>query len=167
MKKKDPRRITRFYSGATAIVAFVTQPIPALDELIVIPIHYTLCLRLARARGVPAKSLPWKQIRKIVWYGAGARLVANFSLGLVPLVGMFSNAITAIALTEFLGGYIDDALAHPEIPPPEVTMQGLKELFTTALRRHAEKKAASKATPATPEAAPSASPAGTPVGAGA
>ena len=160
MKKKDPRRITRFYSGATAVVAFVTQPIPALDELIVIPIHYALCVRLARARGVPTKALPWKQIRKIVWYGAAARLVANFSLGLVPLLGMFSNAITAIALTEFLGRYIDDALAHPETPPPEVTMDGLKALFTTALRRHAEKKGATAdtAAPTTAEAPAGAAP---------
>lgn len=143
VKNKDPRRITMFYSGASAVASFVTQPIPALDEIIVIPLHYALCLRLARARGVKMKALPWKQIRKIIWYGAGARLVANFSLGLVPVVGMFSNAITAIALTEFLGRYIDDALAHPDTPPPDVTMAGLKTLFANALRRHAEKGTAS------------------------
>jgi uncharacterized protein (DUF697 family) len=135
-----PSRITNFYSGASAVVAFVTQPVPALDELVVVPIHYRLCTRLARERGVPKKDLPWKQIRKIIWYGAGARLAANLSLGLVPVVGMFSNAVTAIALTEFLGHYIDHALANPGVPPPEVTMEGMKALFADALRRHAEKK---------------------------
>jgi uncharacterized protein (DUF697 family) len=140
MANKDPRRITMFYSGASAVVSFVTQPIPALDELIVIPIHYALCLRLARARGVKMKALPWTQIRKIIWYGAGARLVTNFSLGLVPVVGMFSNAVTAIVLTEFLGRYIDDALANPSAPAPDVTMESLKTLFAAALRRHAEKE---------------------------
>ncbi|HWZ88817.1 MAG TPA: hypothetical protein VNW92_08200 [Polyangiaceae bacterium] len=128
-----------FYSGASAVVSFVTQPIPALDELIVIPIHYVLCLRLAHARSVKMKELPWLQIRKIIWYGAGARLVTNFSLGLVPVVGMFSNAITAIVLTEFLGRYIDDVLANPSTPAPDVTMESLKTLFAAALRRHAEK----------------------------
>jgi uncharacterized protein (DUF697 family) len=135
----NPSRTTNFYSGVSAVAAFVTQPIPALDELVVVPIHYRLCSRLARERGIPKKDLPWKQIRKIIWYGAGARLAANFSLGLVPVVGMFSNAITAIALTEFLGRYIDQALANPEAVPPEVTMEGLKQLFAEALRRHAAK----------------------------
>jgi uncharacterized protein (DUF697 family) len=139
--KPEARRITRFYSGASAVAAFVTQPVPALDELVVVPIHYSLCSRLAKLRGVKRKDLPWKQIRKIIWYGAGARLVANFSLGLVPVVGMFANAVTAIALTEFLGAYIDDALANPEKPPKEITMEGLKQLFANALRRHAESKA--------------------------
>jgi uncharacterized protein (DUF697 family) len=136
--KPETRRVTNFHAGASAIAAFVSQPIPALDELIVVPIHYSLCLRVAKKRGVPAKKLPWKQIRKIIWYGAGARLVANFSLGLVPVVGMFANAVTAIALTEFLGQYLDDALSNPDAPPKEVTMEGLKALFAAALRRHAD-----------------------------
>jgi uncharacterized protein (DUF697 family) len=143
-------RITTFYSGASAVVAFVTQPVPALDELIVVPIHYRLCTRLAREHGVAKKDLPWKQIRKIIWYGAGARLVGNFSLGIVPVVGMFSNAITAIALTEFLAEYVEQALAKPGTPPPEVTMEGLKALFSEALRRHAEKKAKRDAPPDSP-----------------
>jgi uncharacterized protein (DUF697 family) len=158
--KSESRRITAIYSGASAVVAFVTQPVPALDELVVVPIHYRLCSRIAKARGVKKKDLPWKQIRKIIWYGAAARLVANFSLGLVPVVGMFANAVTAIALTEFLGHYIDDTLAHPEVPPKEITMEGLKTLFADALRRHADTSSngteTSAAADATPPPAPGA-----------
>ncbi len=131
------RRITNIYSGVSAVAAFVTQPIPMLDELIVVPIHYALCVKLARSRNFSILKLPWKPIKKIIWYGAAARLVGNFSLGLVPIVGMFSNAITAIALTEYLARYLDEAIANPDRPPPEVTMDGLKELFTNALKKKA------------------------------
>lgn len=141
------RKITNRLSGVSAVAAFVTQPVPALDELIVVPIHYWLCVRIARARGVSILKLPWTNLKKIIWYGAAARLVANFSLGLVPVVGMFSNAITAIALTEYLGRYLDDVIANPDRPPPEITMEALKELFKDAIAKkqaeHDAKKGAS------------------------
>ena len=144
------RRLTNVYSSVSAVAAFVTQPIPAMDELIVVPIHYALCVKVARTRGVSILKLPWRPIKKIIWYGAAARLVANFSLGLVPVVGMFSNAITAIALTEFLGRYLDDVIEHPDRAPPEVSMESLKELFTNALKKkasgNADEQAAGEAT---------------------
>jgi uncharacterized protein (DUF697 family) len=142
------RKITNRLSGVSAVAAFVSQPVPALDELIVVPIHYWLCVRIARARGVSILKLPWPQLKKIIWYGAAARLVANFSLGLVPVVGMFSNAITAIALTEYLGRYLDDVIANPDREPPEITMDALKELFKNALEKKAAEQRAKKGDPA-------------------
>ena len=141
----DPkrRRLTNRCSGVAAVVAFVTQPIPGGDELIVVPVHYWLVARMAKGRGARLRDMPWRSIQKIIWYGAGARLVANFSLGLVPVVGAFSNSITAIALTEFLARWLDVYIANPDQPPPEVTMDGLKRVFADAL----EKK------PTAPEAA--------------
>jgi len=129
------RRITNRYSGVAAVTAFFTQPIPGGDELIVVPIQYALAVRLARARGFSVLKLPWRSIQKVIWYGAGARLVVNFSLGLVPVLGAFSNSITAIALTEYLARWLDEVMEHPDRPPPEVTMDGLKELFTNALKK--------------------------------
>jgi uncharacterized protein (DUF697 family) len=134
MERKS-RRITNRASGVAAVVSFFTQPIPAADELLVVGIHYYLVVRLARSRGVSVFALPWRSLQRIVWYGAGARLVANFSIGLVPVVGMFSNAITAIALTEYLARWLDDFMLHPDTPPTEVTMDGLKQLFANALRK--------------------------------
>ncbi|HEY3819921.1 MAG TPA: hypothetical protein VGL81_22305 [Polyangiaceae bacterium] len=135
MERKS-RRITNRASGVAAVVSFFTQPIPAADELLVVGIHYYLVVRLARSRGVSVLKLPWRSLQRIVWYGAGARLVANFSIGLVPIVGMFSNAITAVALTEFLARWLDEYILHPETPPPEVTMAGLKDLFASRKARH-------------------------------
>lgn len=132
---KKARRLTNRYSGATAVIAFVTQPIPAGDELAVIPMHYWFAARMAKVRGARRRDLPWKSVQKIIWYGAGARLVANFSLGLVPVVGAFSNAVTAIALTEFLGRWVDAYLSNPDEPPPDVTMEGLKRLFSDAVSK--------------------------------
>jgi uncharacterized protein (DUF697 family) len=141
MEEKS-RRLTNRASVIAAVAAFIAQPIPAGDELIVVPIHYWLAKRIAKARGVDPKSLPWKSIRKIVWYGAAARLVANFSIGLVPIAGSLANSVTAIALTEFLGQWLDAYLETPHVPPAEVTMAGLKRIFTQAL---AKKKAGQEA----------------------
>jgi hypothetical protein len=48
---------------------------------------------------------------------------------------MFSNALTAIALTEYLARWLDEYLLHPDHPPPEVTLDGLKDLFARALKK--------------------------------
>ncbi len=133
--EKRTRRITNVYSGVAAVASFVAQPVPAADELIVVPIHYWLCVRLARARKVSIFKLPWRSIQRIIWYGAAARLVVNFSLGLVPVVGAFSNAVTAIALTEFLSRYLDEAFEHPDRPPPDISMESMRTLFERAIKK--------------------------------
>ncbi len=120
------RRMTNKYSVITAVTSFVTQPIPGADELIVVPIHYYFSVSLTRARGAPLLGAPWLQVSKIIWGGAAVRLFANFTLGLVPVAGLFSNAITAVALTELLGRYLDGALSS-SAPPPPVSMRTLRD----------------------------------------
>lgn len=120
------RRMTNKYSAITAVASFVTQPIPGADELIVVPIHYYFSVSLTRERGAPLLSAPWLQVSKIIWGGAAVRLFANFTLGLVPVAGLFSNAITAIALTELLGRYLDGALSNPA-PPPPVSLRTIRD----------------------------------------
>jgi uncharacterized protein (DUF697 family) len=139
------RRITNVYSGVAAVAAFVTQPVPALDELIVVPIHYRFVFKMAKTRKVSVLKLPWRVIQKIIWYGAAARLVGNFSLGLVPVVGMFSNAITAIALTEYLARYLDQVIDDPTTPPPDISIEQLKQLFASALSKKTNGATASAA----------------------
>jgi uncharacterized protein (DUF697 family) len=154
--ERKARRITNVYSGVAAVTAFVTQPIPGGDELIVIPIHYAIVVRLARARGVSVFKLPWRSIQRVIWYGAAARLVANFSMLVVPFLGAFSNSITAIALTEYLSRWMDEFLSHPEQPPPEVTMESLKALFTSAIKKARIGKDKDKDGAAKPNGAPGA-----------
>ncbi len=132
---QQSRRLTNRCAGVAAVASFLAQPIPAADELIVVPVHYWLVTRMARQRGVKKRDLPWKSIKKIIWYGAATRLVFNFSLGLVPVVGAFSNSVTAIALTEFLARWLDGYLEHPDQPPPDVTMASLKKMFESAVKK--------------------------------
>jgi hypothetical protein len=139
------RRISNVTSGVAAVAAFFTQPVPMLDELIVAPIHYALILRMATARRFNPLRLPWKNLHRIIWYGAAARLVSHLGLGLIPFLGAFANSITAIALTEYLARYLDEAIANPDKPAPEISMQGLKDLFTRAVAMATEDKRAQKA----------------------
>lgn len=137
----DPksRRITNRLSGVAAVASFVTQPVPALDELIVVPMHYWLALRLAYARKTSPLALPWRPLQKIIWYGAGVRLVTNLSIGLVPVAGLFSNAITAIALTEYLARWLDHTITHPGEVPPDFTLNGIRFVFARDPGTTAEK----------------------------
>ncbi|WP_437877615.1 hypothetical protein [Sorangium sp. So ce513] len=128
------RRMINKYSAVAAVTSFVTQPIPGADELIVVPIHYHLSVSMARHRGASLLAVPWIPVSKIIWGGAGVRLFANFTLGLVPVAGLFSNAITAVALTELLARYLDGALRAPASPPPAVSLKTIKDALESSLR---------------------------------
>jgi uncharacterized protein (DUF697 family) len=140
----ESRRITNRLAAIAAVASFITQPVPALDELIVVPIHHSLVKRLARVRGVPATELPWKPIKRIIWVGAGARLIGNFSIGLIPGVGLFSNAITAVILTEYLAQYVDQALTDPSTPPPDMSFQGLRKMLVDGVRAWSFRRASTQ-----------------------
>jgi uncharacterized protein (DUF697 family) len=152
MEKKS-RRITNITSGIAGVTAFITQPVPGLDEVAVIPIHYYLVVKLARARGISIFKLPWRNIQRIVWYGAGARLLAHLAIGLVPIGGGIANAVTAIALTEYLSRYTDEALTDPAVKPPEISLHALRELFDRAVDKVMGKPAATAPVAPAPEAA--------------
>jgi len=130
----DPiaRRITNRYSIASAAVAFLVHPIPALDEVVVVPVHYALCLRLARRRKFPLAKLPWRQIQRIVWYGAAARTALSLALAPIPIASGAANYATAVALTEYLSRYLDDAMSNPDRPPREISVEEIRKLFARA-----------------------------------
>jgi uncharacterized protein (DUF697 family) len=145
--EKKARRITNVTSGIAAVTAFVTQPVPALDEVAVIPIHYYMVLRLAHDRGVSVFKLPWRNIQRVIWYGAGARFLTHVAVGLVPVAGGFANAITAVALTEYLSRYLDGALTDPK-RAPEISLAALRALFDRAVDKVMVKKAEPAVEPA-------------------
>jgi uncharacterized protein (DUF697 family) len=130
---KKARRSTNLTSGVAAVVSFLVAPIPAADELIVIPLHMRLAKKLAKQRGVKKEELPWKQIKQVVWWGAGARLIGNVALGEIPLVGGLANAFTAVVLTEFLSRWMDAYLADPAHPPAEITRDVMRSMFDAAV----------------------------------
>jgi uncharacterized protein (DUF697 family) len=130
----DTRQLTNRHAAVAAVVSFVAQPIPAADELVVIPIHYLLAGKLIRRRQIPLGKVPWRPLNKIIWGGAAARLVVNFTLGLVPVAGAFSNAFTAIALTEALARYLDAAFADPDAAPPDVSLAEMRAAIEATFR---------------------------------
>jgi uncharacterized protein (DUF697 family) len=131
---RETRHLTNRHAAVAAVASFIAQPIPAADELVVIPIHYVLAGKLWRRSGVPLLKVPWWRVNKLIWGGAAARLVVNFTFGLVPVAGAVSNAVTALALTEWLARYLDAALADPDAPPPEVTMDELKKAMAAVMK---------------------------------
>jgi uncharacterized protein (DUF697 family) len=115
----ETRDVVHRHAAAAAAASFIAQPIPAADELVVIPIHYLLASKMLKMRGVASNAAPWRPLHAIIWGGAALRLVVNFTMGLVPLAGAFSNALTAIALTQCLGRYLDAALPKVAASPVE------------------------------------------------
>lgn len=106
------RELTRKYSTVAAVTSFVSQPIPGADELFVITTQYALSASLARQHGVKMRALPWAKVNRIVWGGAAVRLIAGFTVGLIPVAGALANAMTAFASTELLGRYLETALEN-------------------------------------------------------
>ncbi|MDI3285603.1 hypothetical protein [Polyangium sp. 15x6] len=110
----ETRRLTTQVDVFSSVLSHVTQPIPAADELLVVPVHYWYAASFTRKRGLRLWKAPWGRLSGLIWGGAGARLVANLLLGFVPGVGVFSNAITAVVMTEALGRYLDRKLDAAE-----------------------------------------------------
>jgi uncharacterized protein (DUF697 family) len=144
---RKSRWIKNIHASVAAVTSFLLAPIPAADELIVVPMHFSLVKRMAKARKVPIESLPWKSIKKIIWYGAGVRLLGNISLGEIPIAGSFANSFTAVVLTEFLARWLDLYLTDPANPPKDITAEVIKTAFENAMAARAKRRA--NAEPAT------------------
>ena len=101
------RRLTIKYSVITAVTAFVTQPLPILDEIAVLPLHYWFAGMFLKKRGRSVLRAPWRWVNAIIWGGVGARVASRFTLGFIPPTGAFENATTAAAVTVALAKYLD------------------------------------------------------------
>ncbi|WP_437648119.1 hypothetical protein [Sorangium sp. So ce362] len=132
------RLTTHAFSAGAAGISFIVQPIPGSDQLFVIPIQYLLTASLAKERGAHLSKAAWSQIHQIIWGGGAIRLMLDLTLGLIPLAGAVTNAITAFAMTEYIGHYVDRALDNPDKAPPDLSIQDILDtissLFTTRAR---------------------------------
>jgi hypothetical protein len=107
------QRLTAKYAVVTAIAAFVTQPIPVADEIVVLPLHYWFAGVFIRRRGGRLLHAPWLGVNAIVWGGVGARIASRLTLGLLPPAGAFANAVSSAAVTVLLARYLDRKLPAP------------------------------------------------------
>jgi uncharacterized protein (DUF697 family) len=122
---------THVFSAGAAGISFIVQPVPGFDQVAVIPIQYLLAASLGKERGTPLSKAAWSQVHQIIWGGGALRLVLGLSLGLIPVAGAFTNAITAFVTTEYLGYYVDRALDNPKQPPPPLSIQDIIDAFTS------------------------------------
>jgi uncharacterized protein (DUF697 family) len=109
----DPalRRLTAKYAVVTAIAAFVAQPIPVADEMVVLPLQYWFAGVFVRRRGNRLGQAPWWGVTAILGGGVGARIASRLMLGLLPPAGAIANAVASAATTVLVAMYVDDALA--------------------------------------------------------
>lgn len=114
---KRSRSLTHAFAAATAAVGLVTEPIPALDEVMIIPMQYLLAASIARARIEKLSSVPWGRVSLIIWGGVGLRFLSETALRAVPVAGPAANALLAFQTTEHLGSFIDRVLGGAEDRP--------------------------------------------------
>jgi len=107
----DVARAIRRASFTTAAIAVVLSPIPLADELALLPLYGVLTVRIARARGVTLRAVPWRPIALTALAGLGARAALNLTVSYIPFVAAAANAASGVALTRFLGHYVDTACA--------------------------------------------------------
>ena len=118
-------------SAMAAVVGAVLSPIPLIDEILLLPLYSALTLRIAHAHRVRLFSIPWRPIMSTTFSGLFARAALNLTVGLIPGVAAVANGVSAFALTEFLGRYIDDAC----IDPSKATPIGVRGIFAKLSRR--------------------------------
>jgi hypothetical protein len=101
------RDMTAKYAAITAATAFVTQPIPGLEEVFLIPLQGWFAWKFMKRRGYQPKRGPWFTVGVILGAGLGARILSRVTLGFVPPAGAFANAVTAAAGTVLIATFLD------------------------------------------------------------
>lgn len=104
-------RQTAFFNGALGVVL---SPIPLADELLLLPIFAGMTARIARAKKVPTREVPWRPVMSTTFAALTARAAINVTVSYIPGVAAVANAASAVAMTHWLGRYIDDACAAPD-----------------------------------------------------
>ena len=106
-------RLIRRASILSAALGVVLSPIPLADELLLLPVYGVMTARIARQRGLTAGGIPWRPVMATAAAGLAARAAVNVTVSYIPGVAAFANAVSAVALTQFFGRYVDGACKDP------------------------------------------------------
>jgi uncharacterized protein (DUF697 family) len=118
------RKLVAKTSVVTGAIAVVLSPIPLADELVFLPVFGVMASRIGRAHGLGARDVPWGPIARTTVAALAARATLNLAVSYIPGVAAAANAVSAVATTQTLGRYIDDACADPASARP----MGVREL---------------------------------------
>jgi uncharacterized protein (DUF697 family) len=100
-------------SAVTGIVAIILSPIPLADELVFGPVYAFMTTRIATHHALKRSDIPWKPIAATIVAALAARAALNVAVAYIPGVAAAANAVTAVAVTELLGQYVDTTCADP------------------------------------------------------
>src|SRR5580658_1697252 len=109
-KVKRTIRNTSIFSAALGVVL---SPIPLVDELLLLPTYGVMTTRIAKHRGLTRAAIPWKPVMATAVAGLAARAAVNVTVSYIPGVAAVANAVSAVALTQFFGRYVDAACCDP------------------------------------------------------
>ncbi len=128
-------------SVVSAGFGVVMSPIPLLDELALLPIYTVMTSRIGKHHSLKWGQIPWRPILRTTAAGLVARAGINLTVALIPGVSAVGSAVTAAALTEIFGTYVDGVCANPTT----ATSMSVKHVFGM-LKDLVAKKQAEKAT---------------------
>ena len=142
-------KIVHGTSIATATIAVILSPIPLADEIVFVPVYVVLTSKIGRTHGLEFGEIPWKPILRTVFTALAARAIANIAVAYIPGVAAAANAVTAAALTEYFGLYVDTTCADPT----RATTPTVKEIVED-LKKQIADRVTKKSVVAAPAAMP-------------
>jgi hypothetical protein len=132
-------RAIRGASITAAALGVVLSPIPLADEIALLPVYGVLTARIARARRLELRAVPWRPIALTAVAGLGARAAINLTVSYIPVVAAAANAVSGMALTQFFGRYVDAACATAQSGGDTAPL-GVKDIADTLRRQVAPSK---------------------------
>src|SRR5205823_12754067 len=132
----DPRvrRLVHRTGIMNAVIGAVLSPIPLADEIVLFPIFGWMTKRITRLHELPDERIPWRPIQATRIAALVARAGLNVTVAYIPGVAAFANAVSAFAVTELVGHYVDKLCSDPEAAQA-MTVQEILSMLRERLAR--------------------------------
>jgi hypothetical protein len=108
---KRSQLLTHSFAAASGAVGFLLQPLPAVDEIIVVPMQYVLAASIAISRRQSLFRVPWVRTSLIIWGGVILRALLPEAV-FPPLVAPAVNGVLMFVNTEIVGFYVEHSLGR-------------------------------------------------------
>jgi uncharacterized protein (DUF697 family) len=105
-KRSRAKRFIHIASLLTALVGLGLAQLPGSDATVIVPIQLVMTYLLGKNFDAPMKMIVTKGIFMRAFATMIGRAIAGILVGCFPLFGNLTNALTAFAVTEFLGWMI-------------------------------------------------------------
>ena len=106
-------RVVHATSATAAAIGALLSSFPLVDELLLAPLYGLMALRIGRLHALELAAIPWRPIGRTTFNGLLARAGLNIAVAFIPGVAAAANALSAAALSEWLGRYVDACCDAP------------------------------------------------------